>query len=70
MSTWESVHILRFLIWIPNKQRLKIPKFKNIQAKFIVVVEEGEGVKLGKGDWPISSRQNNEFKLVLKSIIT
>jgi len=37
---------------------LKIPKFKNIQIKFIVAVEEGGGgVKLGKDDRPISSRQ-------------
>jgi len=26
-------------------------------------------MKLGKVDWPISSRHKNEFKLVLKSII-
>jgi hypothetical protein len=47
MSTRDrSVHILRFLIYIPNNQRLKILKFQNIQTKFLVV----SGVKLGKID--------------------
>jgi len=43
ISTWDrSVHILRFLVEIPNNQRSNnqrsnIPKFQNIQTKSIVV---------------------------------
>jgi len=42
-----------------------MPKFQKIQTKFLVVRE----VKLGKIDGPISSRHNNKFKSVIKSII-